>query len=290
MKVNLSKYAGFCDGVKRAYDAVVEIAKNPETKRPIVVLGSLVHNRDVVEKIKELGVEKIEFDGNIENVKNKIDESIGTLVITAHGISPEIFEIARGKGIDVVDTTCPKVIKAQRLAQTFSKKGNQVVIIGEKKHKEVQGIFGWADNRATIVENESDVDNLDLRAEEDIVVVSQTTQNEDWVGKIADRILEKYPAAKFFNTVCSATKNRQSDVSEIARQNDVVLVIGSPESSNSNRLWEISSEINPKTYFVEGIGDIKNEWFSEAKSVGIVAGASSPKWVIDEVVSGVLKM
>ncbi|NCA93672.1 MAG: 4-hydroxy-3-methylbut-2-enyl diphosphate reductase [Sphingobacteriia bacterium] len=284
MKVRLSKYAGFCDGVAGAYEKVKEIAGNSKIKKPIFVLGSLVHNNDVMKRVEEMGVKKIEFAGSISEVSDKITEKIGTLVITAHGIGPKIFEIAREKGIDVVDTTCPKVMKAQRLAKVFLDRGYRIIIIGEKKHKEVQGIFRWAKKRAEIVSNFGDIENLKLDTNKKIAVVSQTTQNKDFVDEMVIEIKKKYPRAEILDTVCLTTKNRQEEVAQIARDSEAVLVIGSKESSNSNRLWEIAKKINDKTYFIERLTDIKEEWLNGIRNIGITAGASSPRWVIQEVV------
>lgn len=284
MKVRLSKYAGFCDGVAGAYEKVKEIAGNSKIKKPIFVLGSLVHNNDVMKRVEEMGVKKIEFAGSISEVSDKITEKIGTLVITAHGIGPKIFEIAREKGIDVVDTTCPKVMKAQRLAKVFLDRGYRIIIIGEKKHKEVQGIFRWAKKRAEIVSSFGDIENSKLDTNKKIAVVSQTTQNKDFVDEMVIEIKKKYPRAEILDTVCLTTKNRQEEVAQIARDSEAVLVIGSKESSNSNRLWEIAKKINDKTYFIERLTDIKEEWLNGIRNIGITAGASSPRWVIQEVV------
>lgn len=284
MKVRLSKYAGFCDGVAGAYEKVKEIAGNSKIKKPIFVLGSLVHNNDVMKRVEEMGVKKIEFAGSISEVSDKITEKIGTLVITAHGIGPKIFEIAREKGIDVVDTTCPKVMKAQRLAKVFLDRGYRIIIIGERKHKEVQGIFRWAKKRAEIVSSFGDIENSKLDTNKKIAVVSQTTQNKDFVDEMVIKIKKKYPRAEILDTVCLTTKNRQEEVAQIARDSEAVLVIGSKESSNSNRLWEIAKKINDKTYFIERLTDIKKEWLNGIRNIGITAGASSPRWVIQEVV------
>ncbi|NCU33628.1 MAG: 4-hydroxy-3-methylbut-2-enyl diphosphate reductase, partial [Candidatus Moranbacteria bacterium] len=235
-------------------------------------------------RVEEMGVKKIEFAGSISEVSDKITEKIGTLVITAHGIGPKIFEIAREKGIDVVDTTCPKVMKAQRLAKVFLDRGYRIIIIGEKKHKEVQGIFRWAKKRAEIVSNFGDIENLKLDTNKKIAVVSQTTQNKDFVDEMVIEIKKKYPRAEILDTVCLTTKNRQEEVAQIARDSEAVLVIGSKESSNSNRLWEIAKKINDKTYFIERLTDIKEEWLNGIRNIGITAGASSPRWVIQEVV------
>ncbi|MFA6790309.1 MAG: 4-hydroxy-3-methylbut-2-enyl diphosphate reductase, partial [Parcubacteria group bacterium] len=211
MKVTLSKYAGFCDGVERAYEIVKEIAKKPDIKRPIFILGSLVHNEDVVESIEKMGIGKIDFDGKVEEITKKIDKKIGTLVITAHGIGPKIFEIARKKGVDIVDTTCPKVIKVQRLAQAFFGRNHQVIIIGEEKHKEVQGIHRWARRKSFIVSSKEDIMGLELDISRPITVISQTTQNRDWVEEMAEAISKKYPQAEIIDTVCSTTRDRQSE-------------------------------------------------------------------------------
>lgn len=284
MKVAISKYAGFCGGVKRAYDMIAQAVNDESVKKPIVVLGALVHNDDVVKRIEKMGVKKIQFDGDFEKVRDQLHEEIGTLVITAHGAGPEIFEIASEKKFDVVDTTCPKVVKVQRLAQVFSKKGFKIVIIGENKHKEVQGIFKWANKDVVVIEGVDEARNLDLNNQEKVLIVSQTTQSREKVREAVEVILKKNPSAQLFDTICDATKNRQEHVVEIAKNNDIVFVIGSPESSNSNRLFEIAKENNSKTYFIERVGDIKDEWIEGASTAGVAAGASSPDWVIDDVV------
>ncbi|MEF3692450.1 MAG: 4-hydroxy-3-methylbut-2-enyl diphosphate reductase [Candidatus Moraniibacteriota bacterium] len=284
MKVRLSKYAGFCDGVAGAYEKVKEIADNPKIKKPIFVLGSLVHNNDVMKRVEDMGIKKIDFAGSISEVADKITDKIGTLVITAHGIGPKIFEIAKEKGINVIDTTCPKVMKAQRLAKVFLDRGYQIIIIGEKKHKEVQGIFRWAQKRAEVVSGFENIEDLKLDAKKKMAVISQTTQNKDFVDEMTEQIKIKYPQAEILDTVCLTTKNRQEEAAQIARESELVLVIGSKESSNSNRLWEIAKKINDKTYFIERLTDIKKEWLNGIRNIGITAGASSPRWVIQEVV------
>jgi 4-hydroxy-3-methylbut-2-enyl diphosphate reductase len=284
MKVTLSKYAGFCDGVERAYNIVKDAAQNHQIKKPIFVLGSLVHNKDVVDSIEKLGVKKIEFSGKIEEISKEIDDKIGTLIVTAHGIGPRIFDIAKEKGIDIIDTTCPKVIKVQRLAQVFFNRNHQVVIIGEKKHKEVQGIHRWARKNSIIVSSNEDIDNLKFDSSRSVTVISQTTQNRDWAENMAKRIKKKYPQVEIIDTVCSTTRDRQNEIRELAKNNELILVIGSPASSNSNRLWEIAKSVNENTYFIERLEDIKKEWLNRVVNIGVTAGASSPRWVIRKVV------
>ena len=283
MKITLSKYAGFCEGVVRAYEIVEKIARDSKTKRPVFVLGSLVHNDDVVKKIEEMGVEKINVDENLMNFLNSAKGKIGTLIITAHGIGPEIYKFAKDNNINLVDTTCPKVIKVQRLAESFSRRGYQLIIIGEKKHKEVKGIFEWADKKAFIVENTEDLQKLILDSAKKIAVVSQTTQDREFFDQSAKYIQEKYPQAEIIDSICMTTHDRQVEVKELAKENDVIVVIGSPKSANSKRLYEIAKRINPKTYFIERAENLQKDWFAECEKVAITAGASTPDVLIKEV-------
>ncbi|TSC93928.1 MAG: 4-hydroxy-3-methylbut-2-enyl diphosphate reductase [Candidatus Berkelbacteria bacterium Athens1014_28] len=287
----MSKYAGFCDGVERAYNIVKKIANDPLVKKPIYVLGSLVHNEDVVKKIEQLGIgnikpqEKLEdiFNGNSFQGGSFLGGKIGTLVITAHGMGPKIYELAKRRGVDIVDTTCPKVTKVQRLARIFFDRLYQIVIVGEKDHKEVRGIYEWARKKAVFVENTLDLKNLRLDISKKIAIISQTTQNQDFVRKVSGFIMDKYKNVELVDTICLATQNRQEEVKKLARGNDAVVVIGSPDSANSNRLWEISKKINSRSYFVQRKDDIKKEWFDGCQRIGVTAGASSPKWIIEDV-------
>ena len=284
MEITLSKYAGFCEGVQRAYDIVKNIAKDPAVKRPIFVLGSLVHNQDVVESIEKLGVKKLEIQGELEEVLEKMKKEIGTLVITAHGMGPKIYEIAKQKKIDLIDTTCPRVIKVQRLAKNFFEKATQIVLIGERNHKEVRGIFEWAQKKAIFVETEEDLCGFVVDdPKKKIILLSQTTQDQEFVDRAVAEIVRKYPQAEAIDSICLTTHHRQTEVKELAAKNDVMLVIGSPESANSNRLFEIAKKVNEKTYFIENVGQIKKEWFDSCQKIGVSAGASTPKWIIDEI-------
>lgn len=284
MKIHLSQYAGFCDGVARAYKIVEKAAKNKKTKKPIFMLGSLVHNDDVVKRIEEMGVKKINFDKNIKNTFKKWRGKIGTVVVTAHGFGPDIYDFAKKEKIEIIDTTCPRVFKVQRLAKAFSARGSQVIILGEKNHKEVKGIFEWAGKNAQIIETEKDLRKLKLDRKRKIVLVSQTTQNEEFFKKISQKLEKENYKLKIFNTVCDTTHNRQNEVKKMAEKNELVVIIGSTRSSNSKRLWEISREINPLTFFVENAGKIKKAWFKNIRRVGVMAGASTPKWIIDKTV------
>lgn len=285
MRIKKSRYIGFCEGVERAYKIVEKIAQDPKIKKPIYILGSLVHNADVVKRIESLGVKKIEAGADwlkaLQSKKNKI----GTLVITAHGMGPEIYDFVKKSGIDLVDTTCPRVTRVQRIARLFRKKICQIVIVGEKNHKEVRGIFEWAEKEAVFVENEKDLKKLKLDPQRKITVISQTTQNIQFVEAAVEFIKKKYPHVEAVDTLCLATHNRQSEARLLAADNEVMIIVGSPESSNSTRLWEVSRKINPRSHFIERAENLKKEWFKNCRTVGLTAGASTPRWIVNEAIN-----
>lgn len=284
MKITLSQFAGFCDGVERAYEMVLALDME-KTKKPVFVLGSLVHNPEVVKKIEDKGILKMEY----ESFFKMRGGGVGTIIITAHGSGPKIYEIAREKNIEVIDTTCPKVIKVQRLAKVFSERGYQIVLVGDKNHKEVKGIDEWGGGKSSVVSSEEDLKNIDLSRFLKIAILSQTTQSEKFFVMVAERIKDKYAKKEIlvFNTICATTYERQEESKKMARENDVLLVIGSKTSANSGRLWEIGREVNEKTYFIENASEIESDWLSQEKSVGIAAGASTPPWIIEEVLEKV---
>ena len=282
MTIQLSKYAGFCEGVKRAYNLINSFDMQ-KAKNPVYILGALVHNPAVNKEVKEKGIHSIKRKDFLQASAG----DIGTLIITAHGIGPDIYSAARKKNIAIVDTTCPKVIKVQKLAKFFGKIKYTIVIVGDREHKEVQGIDDWGGGKSVIISDEDDLKNIDLSQAKKIAVLSQTTQNEIFFKKAAHRIQNKYPArlVKMFNTTCDTTQRRQKEVKELARKNGAVLVIGSETSANSRRLFEISRSLNPKSYFIDRAEDINQAWFLGIKKVGLTAGASTPPWIVKEVVA-----
>jgi len=282
MLVTLSQFAGFCDGVKRAFEIVTSLAEK-DVKRPVFVLGSLVHNQDVVERIEKMGIKKI----SVEDFRSAKKGAVGTIIVTAHGIGPWLYEKVRENEIDIIDTTCPKVIKVQRLARYFVKKGATVILAGDKEHKEVKGIDEWGEGKTIIVSSENEVDEIDIQEEKKIVLLSQTTQNREAVKKIYERLVKKYPQAEMIDTICSTTFYRQKEVEKLARVNEAVLVIGSPESANSKRLFEIARSVNPCTYFIENASGILPQWLKGMEKIAVTAGASSPDWVIEEVLASI---
>ncbi|PIR73582.1 MAG: 4-hydroxy-3-methylbut-2-enyl diphosphate reductase [Candidatus Moranbacteria bacterium CG10_big_fil_rev_8_21_14_0_10_35_21] len=283
MKITLSQYAGFCEGVERAYEIIKKASKDKKVKKPIFVFGSLVHNQDVVDRIEKLGVRKISLTEDLNELLDSIKKEVGTLVITAHGMGPEIYELTKKKKISVIDTTCPRVMKAQRLAKIFADRKAQIIIIGDKKHKETKGINEWTNSQAILIENKKDLKTLKLNLKKKISIISQTTQDQDFTEYVNNFVKKQYPSAEIMDTICSTTHNRQTELKNMAKSNDVIIAIGSPESANSTRLWEIAKRINPKAYFIERASQIKKEWLRNCQTVGITAGASTPGWIIDEI-------
>lgn len=285
MEIYLSKYAGFCNGVKRAYDKVISLDLEA-VKKPVYVLGSLVHNPDVIKKIEEKGIGRIDR----EDFFNAKPGQIGTLIVTAHGTGPDIFKVAQEKNINIIDTTCPKVIKVQRLAKAYARRGYKIVLVGDKGHKEVKGINEWGEGKAHVVSDESDLEQLAFFKDDKIVVISQTTQCEDFFAKVSGYIKEMFPESEIISTICNATHERQSEIRELVSKTDAVLIIGSKISANSTRLYEIAHAINPRTFFIENGKGLSSDWFSGVESVAVTAGASTPEWVIQEVLASLKKI
>ncbi|HEX7586014.1 MAG TPA: 4-hydroxy-3-methylbut-2-enyl diphosphate reductase [Patescibacteria group bacterium] len=291
MKITLSQFAGFCDGVKRAFETVSKLAtENPseetfvylgqKMKKPVFVLGSLVHNQDVVNKIEEKGIKKI----GMEEFSKAEKGEIGTIIITAHGIGPKAYAIAKEKGIGVIDTTCPKVIKVQRLAQSFVKKGYNLILVGDKDHKEVKSIYEWGEEKAIVVSNEKELQEINFDPAQKIIILSQTTQSQDFLKSVYEYIKKKYKNVEIIDTICMETRQRQDELKGLAKESDVMVIIGSTESANSTRLFEISKKINPKSVFISRVGELQDDFFKGAEKVGVTAGASTPEWIITEVI------
>lgn len=279
MKITLSQHAGFCDGVERAYEMVMDIDM-ALVRKPVFVLGSIAHNPEVAKKIEEKGIKTIKKEDFFKAKPGQL----GTVVIAAHGVGPEIYGMAEEKNIDIIDTTCPRVIRVQRLAKFHAEKGRQVIIVGDRNHTEVVGINSWGKNNAIIVSDSDEWEKIKIPGDKKIIVLAQTTQNEDFYKKTGEYIKNNFKNVEVFLTTCQPTHARQSEIKEIAEKNEVVIIIGSKTSANSKRLWEISSLINPKSYFIENKDDVKKEWFYGVATVGISAGASTPPWTVEEIV------
>lgn len=273
---------GYCYGVVDAMVLAQQAAKNPDLPRPIYILGMIVHNRHVVEAFKEQGIITLDGDNRLR-LLDQIDK--GTVIFTAHGVSPEVRQIAKEKGLTTIDATCPDVTRTHDLIREKVAEGYEVVYIGKRGHPEPEGAIGVAPDRVHLVENEDDVDALDLHNDR-LIVTNQTTMSQWDTKHLMKRIQEKYPHAEVYNEICMATQTRQEAVAEQARQADVTIVVGDPRSNNSNRLAQVSEEIaGVKAYRISNVTEINPEWLKGKKKVAVTAGASTPTPLTKEVIN-----
>lgn len=277
MKIIISKEIGFCFGVKKALESVRKNLK--DMPKPVRMYGFLIHNEEVVKELCRLGIEIID---SLEGV------SKGTLIITAHGISPKIKSMLQERtSLTILDTTCPKVSAIHRIVQKLNKEGKTIIIFGDSEHQEVKGIKGAAGKDSIVISSLEDFLKLKIDKNKRYSLVVQTTQDIEVFEKISSFLKENFPEIEIINTICDTTYKRQAEIKEIAPKSDLVLIIGSKRSANTRRLYETSLAINKNTYHISGASSLKREWFLNKKSVGIGAGASTPDSIIKEVVGKV---
>ena len=274
MKVELAKSAGFCFGVEKAVNTVYEEAKKGNDI--VYTLGPIIHNEEVVKDMKKRGVEAVKIEDLASLPK-------GTVIIRSHGVSREIFNFVKRSGHRLVDATCPFVKKIHAIVSVQSGKGKTVVIIGNPEHPEVMGIRGWGDENTYAVENIEQFINLELKKDEEIIIVAQTTFNHKKFQEIIDKISILGYDVRCFNTICNATQERQAEAKKIASNVDAMIVIGDKKSSNTGKLVEICQEECKNTVFIQTLEDLDYGALLSVDSVGITAGASTPKHIIEEV-------
>ena len=273
---------GYCYGVVDAMVIARNAALDKSLPRPIYILGMIVHNKHVTDAFAEEGI--ITLDG-----KNRIDildkvES-GTVIFTAHGISPEVRELAKKKGLVTIDATCPDVTKTHDLIEEKTKQGYQVIYIGKKGHPEPEGAVGVAPGMVHLVETPNDVEALTVQSEK-LIVTNQTTMSQWDVADTMKKVREKYPHVEVYNEICHATQIRQEAVAGQATEADVTIVVGDPKSNNSNRLAQVSEEIaGTKAYRIADITELELDWIKGAKTVAVTSGASTPTPITKEVIS-----
>jgi (E)-4-hydroxy-3-methyl-but-2-enyl pyrophosphate reductase len=272
MKVFLADKAGFCFGVKRAINTAFKAAAGGN----VYCLGPLIHNPQEVERLRHAGVKTIE---DITSLKQG-----DFLIIRSHGVPPRVLVEAREKGLQIIDLTCPFVGKAQRDANSLHKEGYQVVVVGEKKHPEVQSIIGYAGDNAVVVETAEEVEGL-AALKSRLGIVAQTTQSYSNFSEIVLKLLRLSKELKVFNTICNSTKERQDAARILAGQVDVMLVVGGRNSANTSRLVSVCRKEGKPTYHIEVADEIQPAWLEGVATVGVTAGASTPDWVVE----GVLK-
>ncbi len=275
MLVKTIEHAGFCFGVRRAVDTALREAA--EGKRPIYTLGPVVHNRQVTDALSERGIRILDSEAELENAEP------GTVILRAHGVPKALEERIQSMGFTVVDAVCPFVKKIHRIVNERSRKGDHIVILGDPEHPEVQGIVGWCEGPYTVISEPEDLAYGTVPAGVPLTVVAQTTFNLKKFQIIVEIMQKAHYNADIAETVCNATALRQGETAELAAEADLMLVIGDPSSSNTRKLYEISSQRCSHTYFIQSVKDIHVTWFQDVKRVGITAGASTPNSIIEEV-------
>jgi 4-hydroxy-3-methylbut-2-enyl diphosphate reductase len=276
MRVVLAEVRGFCAGVQRAID-IVEIALQ-KFGSPIYVRHEIVHNRHVVDRLRAKGVIFVEELSEVPT---------GSLAIfSAHGVSPTVKHEAKDRGLDVIDATCPLVLRVHNDGGYYASQGREVILIGHAGHPEVEGTLGWLKGKGRLVETIEDVATLEVEDPNKLAYVTQTTLSVDDTKGIIRALTERFPTIIGPDTkeICYATQNRQTAVAELAEMVELVLVVGAKNSSNSNRLREIPEAKGIPTYLLEEAAELKPEWLKGVKSVGITAGASAPEDLVQELI------
>jgi len=271
VEIIVAENAGFCFGVTRALELVARAAD--DASRPVYTLGALIHSPQEAARLERQGVRRVD---SIEDV----DE--GAIVLSAHGVDPEIERQAEERGLPVIDATCPFVKRAHGHILTLSREGYSVVILGDRGHREVEGLAARAGGKADIVTSSDEVERLPFREKYGLVV--QTTQRHEALRSVAGALAERCRELRVFNTICEATIKRQESARDLARRVDVVIVVGGRNSANTKRLAEICASTGTRTHHVETADELQADWVRGARAVGVTAGASTPAWIIDEVV------
>ena len=274
MKVKIANNAGFCFGVKRAMNMAWHELE--ERENGIYALGPLIHNKQAVSKYEDRGLKTVNDLNDIPS-----NESV---IIRSHGVGEDIYIQSKEKDINVIDTTCPFVKKIHNIAKDYSEKGDKIIVIGDKNHPEVIGINGWCNEDAIIIKTLDEIDQLNLDANEKYCVVSQTTINLDLYNSIVEKLSERLNDIVFKNTICSATKERQFSAKELSKEVDCMIVIGGKHSSNTQKLVNICSGIVP-TFAIETKDELDINELKKFNIIGVTAGASTPDWIITEVIN-----
>lgn len=282
MKIIKISPRGYCYGVVDAMVIARNAALDKTLPRPIYILGMIVHNKHVTDAFAEDGI--ITLDGpNRKEILEKVDS--GTVIFTAHGVSPEVRELAAKKGLTTIDATCPDVTSTHDLIRQKESEGYDIIYIGKKGHPEPEGAVGVAPHIVHLVETLDDIDKLQIN-NTNIIVTNQTTMSQWDVQIIMEKVQEKYPHAEKHNEICMATQVRQEAVANQAGDADLLLVVGDPMSNNSNRLAQVSKEIaGTNAYRIADVSEIDINWLKGVSTVAVTAGASTPTPIVREVIA-----
>ncbi len=281
MKVIKAKTAGFCFGVKRAVDTVYEQLRKKKDGERIYTYGPIIHNEEVIKDMEAKGVEVLRSEEELESLRG------GTVIIRSHGVEKRIYDILNEKHVRIVDATCPFVRKIHNIVQEQGRDGRYIVIIGNPEHPEVQGIKGWAGEQVCVIQDRADAEKFSTDGNEKICIVSQTTFNYNKFKDLVEIISEKSYDVSVLNTICNATKERQTEAQSIAETVDAMIVIGDKHSSNTQKLFEICHGACNNTYYIQTLDDLDLNQLGSVETVGITAGASTPNNIIEEVQNNV---
>jgi len=275
MLIKKAKSYGFCFGVKRA----VEIA---ESSKGAVTLGPLIHN--------PLEIKRLNDEYNVKFIENidEIDKNIKKVIVRTHGIPKNELNKLKEKEIEIIDATCPFVKKPQEIVEEMSKEGYDIVIFGDKNHPEIKGVMSYSvHDRVFVVLDKEELFNIKLK--EKVATVAQTTRKIKNYLDIVSYLIKHYKEVRVFNTICNATFENQEAVRDLAKEVDIMIIIGGKNSSNTKQLYNIAKEYCD-TYLVESEKELKKEWFLEKKLCGISAGASTPEWLVENIISRIKEM
>ncbi len=278
MKIIVAPSAGFCFGVKRAVNMALDAAEQYKPSEKLITLGPIIHNPQVVKSLEDKGVFSID---DIET------GGYNSILIRSHGVKAEVMQTLKSKGVRIIDATCPFVKKAQNYINEAALKGYFIIMVGDKNHPEVQSVISFANKeRFLVINNLADLEKVPVN--EKLALISQTTQDVNFYKQVIDEINKiAKDKAVVFDTICDATMIKQEESRIIASNVDVMLVVGGYNSANTNKLKNICREIQHNTYHIETENEVNPEWFRNAKSVGITAGASTPDWIIEKVLKKV---
>lgn len=271
MEIIIANNSGLCYGVKRALRLAYETRRKKGGN--VYTLGDLIHNPGVISELKKRGVNSID---NPEDIQE------GTLIIRSHGVSPEIYNRLYEKKIDIVDATCPIVKKIQNLVNYLAQTENEIIIVGNENHPETKGLLGYSQGKGKVVETGLQAQSLPKKKKR--AVMSQSTQDLELFQEVVAALVERTEELEVFNTICRSTQMRQHSTISLASEVDVLFIIGGKNSSNTNKLFNISRRVLPRTYFIEQAGEINYKMIEGAKKIGISGGASTPPEALEEAV------
>ncbi len=278
MKILRAKKAGFCFGVKRAVD--IALSTQEMEKKGVYTLGPIIHNPQVVQRLMDAGVKPINIDDK------EFPDDVRVVIIRTHGVTKEVYERLNKLNIKIIDATCPFVKKAQQYAKLLNDEGYQVVILGDEEHPEVKGIKSYTGDDTLIISDPEKTGKFKSR----IGIIVQTTQPVEKLERLVSMCVGEVKEMKVYNTICNSTALRLKEAEEIAKKVELMLVVGGRNSANTTQLATFIKSLGVSTYHIESADEIDDKWFENVKCTGVTAGASTPDWIIDEVIERIKKI